>query len=122
MSEILAGSGDREIITFDGAQCFGLVNTGHRVMQESTKSCGNRTGSVVLMHLGGAGIESQHEIFFKPAMETVEYPDYTKKLSFQILSCHQCCVVPHSAGDQNNPHCNMRQKWAVLERCYLYRW
>jgi hypothetical protein len=74
------------------------------------------------MSLGGAGIESQPMVFFKPAMEIIEYPDYTKMFSFQIPSYHQCCVLLDSASGMENPHCNMRQKWAVLERCHLYRW
>jgi len=43
-------------------------------------------------------------------------------VSLPVLSYHQCCVVLDSASGMENPHCNMRQKWAVLESCQLYRW
>jgi hypothetical protein len=61
-------------------------------------------------------------VFFKPAMEIIEYLDYTKTFSFQILSYHQCCVVLDSASDMEIPHCSMREKWGVLQRSGSCRW
>lgn len=85
-SETPAGFGDSRTTTCAGAQCFGLVNTGHRVTSHLTTE---QAGAAVMfyMRLGGAGIESHPVVLLTRSMKIiVEYPDPTKTSSLQILS------------------------------------